>query len=101
MVGCALRINDYLSGLFLGAGLRLVDFRCEFGRQYEGDQLRIVLADELSPDNCRLWDIKTNERYDRDRLRLNLGGVAEAYQEVARRLGIAPEAGPLEVVVTP
>ncbi len=101
MVGNALRINDYLSGLFLGAGLRLVDFRCEFGRQYEGDQLRIVLADEISPDTCRLWDIKTNERYDHDRLTLKMGGVAEAYQEVARRLGIAPEVGPIEVVASP
>lgn len=101
MVGNALRINDYLSGLFLGAGLRLVDFRCEFGRQFEGDMLRIVLADEISPDNCRLWDLKTNERYDHDRLSLGLGGVAEAYQEVARRLGIAPEAGPVEVIASP
>ena len=100
-VGNALRINDYLSGLFLGAGLRLVDFRCEFGRQFEGDMLRIVLADEISPDNCRLWDLKTNERYDHDRLSLGLGGVAEAYQEVARRLGIAPEAGPVEVIASP
>lgn len=96
MVGLALRINDYLSGLFLGVGLRLVDFRCEFGRLYENDMLRIVLADEISPDNMRLWDLKTNERYDRDRIKLGLGGVAEAYQEVARRLGIAPEIGPAD-----
>lgn len=96
MVGGALRINDYLSGLFLGAGLRLVDFRCEFGRQYEEDQLRIVLADEMSPDNCRLRDLKTNESFDHDRVKQNLGGVAEAYREVARRLGIAPEVGPAD-----
>ncbi len=94
IVTLALRINDYLSGLFAGVGLRLVDFRAEFGRQWEGDQLRVVLADELSPDNCRLWDMKTNEKFDKDRFRLGLGQVAEAYQEVARRLGIAPEAGP-------
>lgn len=93
MIGQVLRINDYLSGLFLGAGLRLVDFRCEFGRIWDNDQVLIMLADEISPDNCRLWDTKTNERFDRDRIRLGLGGVAEAYQEVARRLGIAPEAG--------
>ncbi len=92
MIGQVLRINDYLSGLFLGAGLRLVDFRCEFGRIWDNDQVLIMLADEISPDNCRLWDTKTNERFDRDRIRLGLGGVAEAYQEVARRLGIAPEA---------
>jgi len=96
MVGLALRINDYLSGLFLGAGLRLVDFRCEFGRLMENDMLRVVLADEISPDNMRLWDLKTNERYDRDRIKLGLGGVAGAYQEVARRLGIAPEIGPAD-----
>ncbi len=100
MVALALRINDYLSGLFLGAGLRLVDFRCEFGRQWEGDALRIVLADELSPDNCRLWDLKTQERFDRDRLTLNLEGITEAYQEVARRLGIAPEMGLVDVTAT-
>lgn len=99
MVALALRINDYLSGLFLGAGLRLVDFRCEFGRQWEGDELRIVLADELSPDNCRLWDLKTQERFDRDRLTLNLDGITEAYQEVARRLGIAPEMGLVDVPI--
>lgn len=92
MVALALRINDYLSGLFLGVGLRLVDFKAEFGRLWEGDELRIVLADDISPDNCRLWDLKTNEKLDKDRIALNLGGVAEAYQEVARRLGIAPEA---------
>jgi phosphoribosylaminoimidazole-succinocarboxamide synthase len=92
MVALALRMNDYLSGLFLGVGLRLVDFKAEFGRLYENDELRIVLAGDLSPDNCRLWDLKTSEKLDSDRLRLGLGGVAEAYQEVAKRLGIAPEA---------
>lgn len=97
MVTLALRINDYLSGLFMGVGLRLVDFRAEFGRQWEGDALRVVLADEMSPDNCRLWDIKTNEKLDKDRFRLGLGNVAQAYQEVARRLGIAPEVGPADV----
>lgn len=100
MIGQVLRINDYLSGLFLGAGLRLVDFRCEFGRVWENDQLFVVLADEISPDNCRLWDMKTNERLDRDRIRLGLGGVATAYQEVARRLGIAPEVGPADTAIT-
>ncbi len=102
MVGLALRINDYLSGLFLGVGLRLVDFRCEFGRLVENDMLRVVLADEISPENMRLWDIKTNERFDRDRLKESGASLAEAYQEVARRLGIAPEIGPADLsVVTP
>ncbi|WP_119679194.1 phosphoribosylaminoimidazolesuccinocarboxamide synthase [Indioceanicola profundi] len=94
MMSLALRVNDYLSGLFLGIGLKLVDFKLEFGRLYDNDEMRIILADEISPDNCRLWDAKTNEKLDKDRFRQDLGNVAEAYQEVARRLGILPEAGP-------
>jgi phosphoribosylaminoimidazole-succinocarboxamide synthase len=94
VLNLALRINDFLSGLFLGVGLRLVDFKIEFGRLWEGDDMRIVLADEISPDSCRLWDIKTNEKLDKDRFRRDLGNVQEAYQEVARRLGILPEGGP-------
>ena len=93
----ALRINDFLSGLFLGVGLRLVDFKLEFGRLWEGDDMRIVLADEISPDSCRLWDLKTNEKLDKDRFRRDLGNVEEAYQEVARRLGICPRAGPRDL----
>ncbi|UEM06057.1 phosphoribosylaminoimidazolesuccinocarboxamide synthase [Skermanella rosea] len=94
MMALSLRINDYLSGLFLGIGLRLVDFKVEFGRLWENDEMRIVLADEISPDNCRLWDVKTNMKLDKDRFREDLGRVEEAYQEVARRLGILPEGGP-------
>ncbi|MFQ5955773.1 MAG: phosphoribosylaminoimidazolesuccinocarboxamide synthase [Kiloniellales bacterium] len=94
MLALSLRINDYLSGLFLGVGLRLIDFKLEFGRLYENEEMRIVLADEISPDSCRLWDIETNEKMDKDRFRRDLGGVKEAYQEVARRLGILPEGGP-------
>jgi len=94
IVPMALRINDFLSGLFHGIGLRLVDVRLEFGRLWENEQQRIVLADEISPDNCRLWDLKTNEKMDKDRFREDLGRVEEAYQEVARRLGILPESGP-------
>jgi phosphoribosylaminoimidazole-succinocarboxamide synthase len=97
IMALALRINDFLSGLFLGVGLRLVDFKLEFGRLYEGDEMRIVLADEISPDSCRLWDIKTNEKLDKDRFRRDLGNVEEAYQEVARRLGILPEGGPRDM----
>ena len=88
ILNLALRINDFLSGLFLGVGLRLVDFKVEFGRLWEGEEMRIVLADENSPDSCRLWDLKTNEKLDKDRFRQDLGGVEEAYQEVARRLGL-------------
>lgn len=97
MMALSLRINDFLSGLFLGIELKLVDFKLEFGRLYEGDQMRLVLADEISPDNCRLWDVKTNEKMDKDRFRRDLGGEAEAYQEVARRLGILPESGPSDL----
>jgi phosphoribosylaminoimidazole-succinocarboxamide synthase len=97
MLSLSLRINDFLSGLFLGVGLKLVDFKLEFGRLWEGEDMRIVLADEISPDSCRLWDIKTNEKLDKDRFRRDLGKVAEAYQEVARRLGILPESGPRDM----
>ena len=93
MVALALRINDFLSGLFLGVGITLVDFKLEFGRLWENEDMRLVLADEISPDNCRLWDAKTNEKMDKDRFRRDLGRVEEAYQEVAKRLGILPEAG--------
>jgi phosphoribosylaminoimidazole-succinocarboxamide synthase len=96
IVALSLRINDYLSGLFLGVGLKLVDFKLEFGRLWENEEMRIVLADEISPDNCRLWDAKTNEKLDKDRFRQDMGKVEEAYQEVARRLGILPEGGPMD-----
>ena len=94
MMALALRINDFLSGLFLGIGIRLVDFKVEFGRLYEGDMVRVVLADEISPDSCRLWDTRTNDKMDKDRFRQDLGGLIEAYQEVARRLGILFENEP-------
>ena len=82
------RVNDFLSGLFFGIGVRLIDFKLEFGRLEEEDGYRIVLADEISPDNCRLWDAQTNEKMDKDRFRRDLGGLIEAYSEIARRLGI-------------
>ncbi|MGE0008875.1 MAG: phosphoribosylaminoimidazolesuccinocarboxamide synthase [Parvibaculaceae bacterium] len=91
MMHLAIRINDFMSGLFLGIGIKLVDFKVEFGRLYENDMMRIVLADEISPDSCRLWDIKTQDKLDKDRFRRDMGGLVEAYQEVARRLGIMPE----------
>ena len=88
------RVNDFLSGYLLGVDLRLVDFKLEFGRLYTDDDTRIVIADEISPDNCRLWDARTNEKLDKDRFREDLGRVEEAYHEVARRLGILPDGGP-------
>jgi phosphoribosylaminoimidazole-succinocarboxamide synthase len=97
ILAMSLRINDFLLGLFLGVGLRLVDFKLEFGRLYENEEMRLVLADEISPDNCRLWDVRTGEKLDKDRFRRDLGNVEEAYQEVARRLGILPEGGPRDM----
>lgn len=88
----ALRVNDFMSGLFAGIGIRLIDFKLEFGRLYEGEEVMTVLADEISPDGCRLWDMKTGEKLDKDRFRRDLGGEMEAYMEVARRLGILPTA---------
>ena len=87
----AIRVNDFLCGLFAGIGIRLVDFKLEFGRIWDNDYARVILADEISPDGCRLWDMETNEKLDKDRFRRDLGGEVEAYQEVARRLGLLPE----------
>ena len=91
IMALAIRVNDFLSGLFLGVGIRLVDFKIETGRLWEGETMRIVLADEISPDSCRLWDVKTNDKMDKDRFRKDLGGMMEAYTEVARRLGVVQE----------
>jgi phosphoribosylaminoimidazole-succinocarboxamide synthase len=91
IMALAIRVNDFLSGLFLGVGIRLVDFKMECGRLWEGDLMRIVVADEISPDSCRLWDIKSNDKLDKDRFRRDMGGLVEAYTEVARRLGILQE----------
>jgi phosphoribosylaminoimidazole-succinocarboxamide synthase len=91
IIAMTLRINDYLQGMFAGIGIKLVDFKLEFGRLPHPDGLgghMIVLADEISPDSCRLWDRETNKKLDKDRFRRDLGDVTEAYQEVATRLGI-------------
>ena len=78
-------------GFFLAQNIRLVDFKLEFGRYWNSDECIIMLADEISPDNCRLWDINTNNKYDKDLFRQEIGGLKEAYQEVAERLKILPE----------
>ena len=83
-----LRINDFLTGLFHGIGVRLIDFKLEFGRVQSDDGVEVLLADEISPDNCRLWDAQSNEKMDKDRFRRDLGGLIDAYQEIARRLGV-------------
>ena len=85
------RINDFLQGMFRGVGIKLVDFKVEFGRIWDGDKKEVILADEISPDTCRLWDIKSERKLDKDRFRKDLGNIIQAYQEVARRLGIVPE----------
>jgi len=81
----ALKVNEILIALFADAGLRLVDFKLEFGRLVS-DPSNIVLADEISPDGCRLWDLKTGEKMDKDRFRRDLGNVMDAYREVLARL---------------
>ena len=79
----AFKVNEVLSEYFKTLGIRLVDFKLEFGRLEDGT---IVLADEISPDTCRLWDVKTNEKLDKDRFRRDMGGVEDAYKEVFKRL---------------
>ena len=88
MLATAIRVNDFLSGMFSAVGITLVDFKIEFGRIYENDFSRVILADEISPDSCRLWDTATGEKLDKDRFRRDMGNVIESYTEVARRLGI-------------
>ncbi|PWE34252.1 phosphoribosylaminoimidazolesuccinocarboxamide synthase [Maritimibacter sp. 55A14] len=90
IVALALRVNDFLSGVMLGVGIRLVDFKIEIGRIWEGDFQRLVVADEISPDSCRLWDIETGRKLDKDVFRRDLGDLADAYTEVAKRLGVMP-----------
>jgi len=90
MVSLALRVNDFLSGVMLGVGIRLVDFKIEIGRVWDGDFQRLIVADEISPDSCRLWDVKTGRKLDKDVFRRDLGDLGDAYTEVARRLGVLP-----------
>lgn len=94
MVAMAWRVNDYLNGLFNGLGMTLVDFKLEFGRIVtEYGEVYLVLADEVSPDNCRLWDSKTGEKLDKDRYRYDTGDLIEGYQYIAKQLGLIPEGG--------
>ena len=86
-----LRINDFMQGMFRGVGIKLVDFKLEFGRVNINDRVEILLADEISPDTCRLWDVISEKKLDKDRFRKDLGNIIQAYQEVARRLGIIHE----------
>ena len=97
IIAMALRVNDYMSGIMYGVGIKLIDFKIEIGRLTENDYQQLVIADEISPDSCRLWDIKTNEKLDKDVFRRDLGSLTEAYSEVARRLGLLPKIGTKDV----
>ena len=90
MVSLALRVNDFISGMMMGVGIKLVDFKIEIGRVFEGDFQRLIVADEISPDSCRLWDIETGQKLDKDVFRRDLGNLSDAYTEVAKRLGVMP-----------
>ena len=93
-----LRINDFMQGMFRGIGIKLVDFKLEFGISLNDDKNEILLADEISPDTCRLWDVVSEKKLDKDRFRKDLGNIIQAYQEVARRLGIIHEEGNISTV---
>ena len=93
-----LRINDFMVGMFRGVGIKLVDFKVEFGRIKNNGKTDVLLVDEISPDTCRLWDNKTDKKLDKDRFRNNLGNLINAYQEVAKRLGILHEQSNIQAV---
>ena len=93
-----LRINDFMQGMFKGVGIKLVDFKLEFGKLNQDGRKKIILADEISPDTCRLWDASSEEKLDKDRFRKDLGNLIEAYQEVARRLNILHEESNIKAV---
>ena len=93
-----LRINDFMIGMFRGIGIKLIDFKLEFGRIKINGKNEVILADEISPDTCRLWDSITDKKLDKDRFRKNLGDLIPAYTEVAKRLGILHEQSNVSVV---
>ena len=93
-----LRINDFMQGMFRGVGIKLVDFKLEFGKVDNKGNKEIIIADEISPDTCRLWDVVSEKKLDKDRFRKDLGNIIQAYQEVARRLGIIHEESNISTV---
>ena len=93
-----LRINDFMIGMFRGVGIKLIDFKLEFGRLKSNGKNEVILADEISPDTCRLWDVITDKKLDKDRFRKDLGDLIPAYTEVAKRLGILHEQSNLSSV---
>ncbi|PVA06144.1 phosphoribosylaminoimidazolesuccinocarboxamide synthase [Thalassorhabdomicrobium marinisediminis] len=97
MVALALRVNDFMSGVMHGVGIQLVDFKIEIGRVWDNEFMRLIVADEISPDSCRLWDMETGRKLDKDVFRRDLGDLADAYTEVAKRLGVMPQnAAPMQ-----
>ena len=90
IVSLALRVNDFISGTMYGVGIKLIDFKIEIGRVWDNEFPRLVVADEISPDSCRLWDIESGKKLDKDVFRQDLGDLADAYTEVAKRLGVLP-----------
>ena len=88
IIQVTLKVNDILGAMFSKIGITLIDFKLEFGRLGSDDHHAVILADEISPDNCRLWDVETGEKKDKDRFRQDLGGLIEAYSDIAQRLGI-------------
>ncbi len=93
MVALSLRINDFLTGIFTGIGMKLIDVKLEFGRLWEDDQPRVVLADEICPESCTAWDLQVGRRLYREGRARDFGEVAEQYQEFARRLGLLADVG--------
>ncbi|SFS56463.1 phosphoribosylaminoimidazole-succinocarboxamide synthase [Sulfitobacter marinus] len=91
ILSLSLRVNDFMSGVMMAVGIRLLDFKIEVGRVYDGDFQRLIIADEISPDSCRLWDMETGQKLDKDVFRRDPGALADAYTEVARRLGVMPK----------
>ena len=91
ILSLALRVKDFMSGVMHGVGIKLVDFKIEIGRLWDGDYMRLVVADEISPDSCRLWDVETGQKLDKDVFRRDLGSLTDAYTEVAKRLGVMPK----------
>ena len=91
ILSLALWVNDFMSGVMMAVGIKLVDFKIEIGRVYDGDFQRLIVADEISPDSCRLWDIETGQKLDKDVFRRDLGSLTDAYTEVAKRLGVMPK----------
>ena len=90
IVALALRVNDFMSGVMYGVGIKLIDFKIEIGRVWESEFMRLIVADEISPDICRLWDVETGRKLDKDVFRRDLGDLTDAYTEVAKRLGVMP-----------